>query len=761
MADIDTYTQAYRMLQDQKSQRRAGGVEGRVLTNLAFYFGEHSARHKMGALRIPELNPNRVHLVFNFVRRRVNKLLGRFMSAQGTFRGFPTKKDPAAIAKAEVYTKMIRALDQKLDQIQRSWEIWWWMMMGGVAFEHIPWVPDAVIEPGPKMSESGEQLYLYRETGEELPESMVLQLVEQNKIPIEMFQPLEEGQIQGDVGSTVYGPLNVFVDHGVRSLQQLAPDQYVFIAETKSLEWVKAQPQFENLDKIQPMREIDIVKSQFMHEGDALSNVNLRDMMPVISGELGEGQEAVVFVTGYSPPSRQNPRGKFCLFVPGQAVLIEDPLPYTDLEIPIIDYHWSPVTSSFWTDDYVTDLIVPNKFINKRFSQLAEYANAFVMSPGLLGPGLTPDQIPTDEPGWVENGLSDEGQPLVGRVQPAQIGGWFTQSLNDIMKIINELSGGADIFQESKFPGQLRGPLAVPMLQEILDTEWGPLFLHVGHQMARAKKMRMNRVKQFYPAQRTMHYTGMDYRDEVFEFHTDQILRSDVEYNVSVDPDTLIPELKSMREARVRERVQSPLAVMYMDPRTGRLDRSKIAADLHWGEDEGRDEREAQYRKLAREFIGRIMRGEQVQIVLPFWDHHAMMDEYEAKMATTEFLESSPAVQSALLDLYEKHRKYLAEQQQRMQDAMMSKQVENAVAQATQQAAARAAAETADATLDAVRAQVASQVQNPTPPEVLAMMATSARRGAGGGIPGPRPAGGTGGAPGGAPGGTGGPVPGV
>jgi len=725
MADLDTYTQSFRRLQDQKSQMRTGGIEARVLTSLAFYFGEHSAFHTVGTLRIPERKNNEIRLVFNLIRRRVNKLLGRFMSINGQFRASPNKRESTAIAKAEVASKMIKALDQKLDQMQRSWEIWWWMLLGGVAFEHVPWIPDDTIEPTPKV-DGDEFVYRHLPTEQEVPESVMKAMVAQG-MPEDAFEIAEEAKPVGDVGSIVYGPLNIFVDHSVRDLQKLPPDQWIFIAEAKSVDWITTQKAFSNTEAVQPMREINIVKSNILQEGDSLSNMNLRDLLPVISGEVGEDSNVAVFVQGYAAPSAQNPRGKYVCFVPDQAVLLETDLPYTDLEIPIIDYHWAPITTNFWTEDYVTDLIVPNKFINKRFSQLAEYANAFLQAPRLLGPSLTKDDIPSDFPGYVENGINEQGQPMVAHAQPPAVGSWFMKTIDDILKMLNELAGGADLFQESKFPGQLRGPMVVPMLQELLDSEWGPLFLHVGQQMARAKKLRLNRVKQFYPPLRTLHYTGKHNRDEVLEFHTDEILRSNVEYNITVDASTLMPEFKAMREARVKERIMSPLAILYMDKRTGKIDPSKVAADLHWAEDEGREEREAQYRKLAREFITRIKRGDTVTTVLPFWGHAEMMDEYEAEMATTEFLESSPQIQQALLGLYEKHRQYLAKMQEAMQNVMMDRQVQGAVAQATQQAAARAAAEATDAALDAVRAQLGQGVAEPTPPELLALMAAAGK----------------------------------
>ena len=91
---------------------------------------------------------------------------------------------------------------------------------------------------------------------------------------------------------------------------------------------------------------------------------------------------------------------------------------------------------------------------------------------------------------------------------------------------MRELAGGADVMADQKFPRQLRGPMAVPMLQDLLDTQWGMLYQHLGKQLGKTKEMRINRVKQFYPTYRTLHYTDRNMKDEVFIFQTSDILKS-------------------------------------------------------------------------------------------------------------------------------------------------------------------------------------------------------------------------------------------
>jgi hypothetical protein len=473
----------------------------------------------------------------------------------------------------------------------------------------------------------------------------------------------------------------------------------VHIAKMRTVGWVK-----ENFDEdVEAQKDISLIVSRIKAEGETSGGTYLKDLIPMVQGSCDENDPPMVLVVeSYQPASKASPKGRYVCWIPQQKVLHDAENPYE--EIPLVDFHWSPVTTSHWTKGYVTPLIAPQRFINKRMSQLGEQANASIYSNILLGAGLKPEDIPADFPGAIINGLNDSGGPNVARMSPPEIPTWFLESINMVVKMFNDAAGSTDLMEDSKFPGQLRGPLAVPMLQEILDTQWGPLFSHIGERLARVKQMRLNRIKQFYPPIRTMHYTDRTQKDEVLEFHTDKILRGGTNFTVTVERGSLLPELRALRESRVTERLRGPLAVLYMDERTGRLDKGKIAADLQFG-DTGREARESKYRKLAQELIKMIWEGQVVPPVQPFYDHASMLDELEDAMATTEFLKASPAIQQAFGMRWQQHSAYLQQEAMAQQQAMQGQMVHSAVAQATQQAAAMAAADAVNEALQQVKAQ--------------------------------------------------------
>jgi hypothetical protein len=702
--NLDTITAEYHRLQRQK-RRRLGGIEARILTNLAFLADEQYAYVANGRLVTQPLDPNKLHLTFNITEQLMEKLIGRLASIAPVSKAKPNKKSAKARADAEVVDKLLIALNspEKLAEATRMWERLWWMAVGGTVFEQTTWVPDAVMEPMPVFDpETGELMWQDQQTKQPIRQSEMDAMLMQG-VPPERFEPLEEVQLTGDVGSEVLSPLNVFIDSSVRSIKDLPPDGAVYVAQIRTIGWIEENyPETPPnvLEQLKDLRDMRIVSTTF-NQLSSIANTDLRDLIARVQGSRDQNDPPMaVVVDRWQPVSRAHPHGSHITFVPQIAKLPipENPEEHNEYgEIPLVDIHWKPTTTNFWTKDFITRLVPGQRFINKRISQLGEQANAAIYADLLLGRGISKDDILADVPHPIENAISETGVPLVQHKAPPELPAWFMQSLDFAVKMVKELAGGIDLFEQQQFPGQLRGPMAVPMLQEILDTEWGPFYEHLGERIARIYQMRMKRVKQFYPPYRTLHYTDKDLRDEVFTFHTDQILRSDVEYEITIERGSLIPEFRALREARVRERLNSPLAILYVDERTNRLDKSKIAADLHFG-DAGRDARESQYRKLAGELLARIQKGEPLPdtLPLPFWDHASMMDEYEAWMATTEFLESSPQTQQQLIALWQRSQQFLQQAADAQQQAIQGQAIQSAVAQASQQAAATAAAQAID-----------------------------------------------------------------
>lgn len=711
---IKDYITDFRRLQNQKS-RRFGGVEMRVLTALCMVYGEHFIKQDGMALMGRTLNDedkNKLFLVFNMIGRNVWRKMGRLWSIDNKFRATPNTLDPVAWDLADPVNKLILSLNRKLKEGQQHWNRLFWLLVSGVVVEHTPWVTEVANESLPEFTSDGEMVWIDQWAQQlggdgsnfEIPESLVIQAVS-NGQPIERFKPKEVVQLVGEVGSELFTPLDFFIDASVKRISDLAGDQACYFAQLKTKGWIEDNFGAEAAAQISSGGDLNIVKMALREGGVTSSNMNMRDLIPAIQGSASEGDpDMCMVITRYVPRSQKHPNGLRCIFTPEGVELDEAEIGEYE-GIPAVDIHWRPNATSFWTQDFVTDQVPGNKFLNKRMSQLGEAANAQIYEMLLLGGDLKRTDIPTDYHGTVPGGLDENGNPLVKVMQRGNLPSFFNDSIRLSVEFI-ETIGSADLLANRKFPGQMRGSLSIPMFQEIMDSEDGPVYTHLGEQLAEIHQMRINRVKEFYEPIRTMHYTGANNKDEVLIFHTQQVLRAGWDYYLSVDRASLLPELSSMREARVRERLESPLAALYMNRRTGRIDISKIADDLKYN-DTGREDRESQYRKLAREFIMELQQGKTLDPVLPlpFYDHDVMMDEFESVMATTEWLRASEVVKKGFVDFYNKCQAYLQQLHDQQQNVMDSKMMQGAVAQATQMAAAKAASAATEAALTQVDAQ--------------------------------------------------------
>jgi hypothetical protein len=721
---VSGYVDDWRRLQNQKA-RQFGGVEARVLTSLAMYYGEHFVQQQGFSIvgrPMTDDDKNKLWLVFNMLARAVDRKIGRLWSIDHQFRATPNTLNPVAWDQADIVTKLIKALNRKVKEGSQQWDRLWWLLLGGVVIEHTPWSLEVAEEALPEYDEAtGEMIWIDHWNNDQPVSYTMVQDAVSKGAPPERFEPKETVKLVGEVGSEIVSPLNFFIDASVTRVRKLEADQACYVAWVKSKGWIEDNFGSEKAAQVAGSGDLNIVKTTLMqNNAPVVANMNLQDLIPAIQGsrKVGDPEMAIV-LTRYLPRSTKNPKGKRCIFTP-EGVLLDE----TDIAeyegIPCTDIHWRPSATSFWSQDFLTNMIPAQKFLNKRMSQLGESANAQVYEMILLGAGLKREKIPTDYHGVVEDAIDEQGNPQVQVMQRGNLPGFFNESIKIVVEFIETL-GSSDLLGQRKFPGQIRGPLAIPMLQELLDSEDGPFYTHLGEQLAEIHQQRVNRVKVFYEPIRTLHYVGNNNKNETLVFHTSNVLRQGWDYNIDIEPSSLLPEISSMREARVMERLQA-MPMLYMNRRTGKIDVSKIASDLKYNDTE-REDRESQYRKLARQFIGALWQGKQLDpnLPMPFYDHDVMMDEFESSMCTTEWLEASQEVKQGFVDFYNKCQAFLQKLHDQQQSVMDNKMLQNAVAMATQQAAAKAAATATDAALSQVDSQEQANQQNPVIDQVQQM----------------------------------------
>lgn len=747
--DLQKLTREFHRLRDQKYSEH-GNVEARVLEAICAVNGDHWAQVSSGTLQFTHQSAG-VKVPFNFIRNRKKKIKGRLTAFSPVFRAQPDTTDPADIDQAEVVDKLISAIDQKIGQDSKTGEIIDWLLDGGMCVEHTPWVPNATVEPMPVRLEDRPDIAALYPTADPrellfsdnnnperdpIPSSVKDAEIQLTGAPPESFEVVEELREEGDPGSEIHGPLTFFVDASVTDIHKLSPDQSVQFAGVKDKSWIAENFDDKEIEKLNGGRGIDtldaedniqIIKTNLSRAGSSLGGVNLSQLLPAIQGSKGANDpDMFVVITRYQDRSKKNPDGRMTVFVPDQLILKDGPNPYDD-GIPATVYNYETVTTTIFTTGWVTDLIPVNMTFDRVASDIIDYMRKLGKSPILGGPGMTEeDWGKGDQTRFIPNGLNENGTPKFAQAEVAQMPAMMPQLVELLQRTMDDLAGGTDLFQERKFPGQLRGSNAVAWLQEILDTQYGPLFSHLAERMAQAKQKRINRWKQFAPAVRTLHYVSRDDRVEVFKFHNEDILRSGTEYNITIERGSLVPELRAMREARIAERLNGPMSIMYIDERTGMFDKGKIAADLQMG-DASRETREAKPRKLARDIIERLRKGMNAPMPRMFMDPIPMMDEFEDVMNDMDFLEASQQVQQNIEAYYQMLMQMAQQRAQQQQQAIMGQNEQAALAQGVQQAVARSSAEAFDISKDAIQTSLQEFVQTMfSDPEFVRQVAFSA-----------------------------------
>src|SRR5436190_7515186 len=162
---LSEITQDFKRLQAQKAKRQ-GGAEARMLVARAFEAGEQGSYYKARGLyaRNTETDEekNKLHLVFNLVKQRKHKLVGRLGAIGATFKANPDKTDVAATDLASIVDRLILALDKKVDQPALQRALLDLLTLEGVCVEYVGWNERATIEPMPQFTPDNQLLFVDR-----------------------------------------------------------------------------------------------------------------------------------------------------------------------------------------------------------------------------------------------------------------------------------------------------------------------------------------------------------------------------------------------------------------------------------------------------------------------------------------------------------------------------------------------------------------------------------------------------------------------
>ena len=737
MADdelLDEFEKEFKTYQGQKS-RNVGGVERRVLENLAMYVGElpffsgKTLRNKRPKTD-ESGNITEVNVVINLIQEDWEKVYGRITASTPQFEAFPDTRDADKMAKAEVVTSAIRAGDERLDEDYLKWQRWFWMAMGGVAFEHTPWRRNLQVSTVDKFTEDGDDLWVHHESGEELTTELRDQAIDEGRALTEHFKHATAVEEDGDYGAEIRGALTVFLPNSIKTIDDLQPGQSVQLADVRLLDWCKKTWPDADYSEIEGDDNVQILTTS-ISENVSFSSSSLKDLIPVIQGSPSDDDpDMVTVIERYEPVSELFPPkwsqekgadtgpgfvvapdplahgGRYSVFIPGQGVLRDGEIPYAD-GIPVQDFHWDVSAATFWNPDWCTKLRGLQKSISVLFSQIRQMSNARIFDP-VCYDNTSLDVPKTDSPRFWPGAWQD-GVPMAGRLNADQLPSWPAKQLDQMIALFHDLSGAKDLFQEKGFPGQIRGTGAVEKLHDTQDSVWGPKLRHYYKQMGKVYHRRMNRMKQFYPTSKVMRLTDPLGKVEVFEFKADDILRAGVDFYLGVEPSTILPETRRERWALMTEIMSGPLAGLYVDQRTGQPDWNAIATKVQSGSYKWREALIAQDVKFAQSVIMAIKEGRPAPPVMQFQNHAVFSEEIIGEINDDDFWKMlSQETQEALIQRLEQHQQIIAQNAEQAKQAQMDEETAATIRQAVQASTAKVQSEVTEGMLSQLREMAAN-----------------------------------------------------
>jgi hypothetical protein len=240
------------------------------------------------------------------------------------------------------------------------------------------------------------------------------------------------------------------------------------------------------------------------------------------------------------------------------------------------------------------------------------------------------EQWRPDEPHGIKDAFSPEGRPLVSRVASGGVPASLFKLLEMADQKIDQVMGIRDLFENNQLPGQIRGSTAFERIEEISGLEWQALIRDYFSQLAMVKAKRNNRVRQFYTKDKMFAFVSRTGEDEVLEWKRDE--QRDHQHRITIVPSSLTPEIRSMREDRIREQLNTPGMGMALYGNADRTDYdpSKLAQAMGMPEGEYR-ERAARERTLQSQENEEMEHGNQVP-VYPYDDDSIHMDEMRTSM---------------------------------------------------------------------------------------------------------------------------------
>ena len=354
-----------------------------------------------------------------------------------------------------------------------------------------------------------------------------------------------ESDQRGDICFETVSPFNLFVPDLLE--EEIEDQPYVIHASVKGIDWVTLRYQ-QALDG-QP------IKPNVRAAADIMENAFLRFV-----GTQEAKPNGVLCLEMWVKPGylKDYPDGALFTLVGDQLVQAVDSFPYSHGQFPFAKIISIP-SSHFYGDSVITDLISPQKEINRTHGQIIEAKNRMARPQLLAIQGsINPAQM-TTEPGLVV--LVKPGFTLPQPIPLSPLPSYVENELERLNSEMQDISGQHEVSKGQVPPG-VTAATAISYLQEQDDTMLHTAIESEEEAVEKCASHTLAYVKDYWDTPRKIKVTGQDGSFDTMMFEASD-LRGNTD--IRVEAGSALPNSKAAKQAFIMDLMK----MGFIDPNKG------------------------------------------------------------------------------------------------------------------------------------------------------------------------------------------------
>lgn len=284
------------------------------------------------------------------------------------------------------------------------------------------------------------------------------------------------------------------------------------------------------------------------------------------------------------------PNGGLVTIVGEEVAQNLDQYPYEHLEYPFAKLEHIP-TGKYYPESVITDLVGPQRELNRTRSQLVENKNLTARPRYWAQKGSIEIGKVSGEPGQVL--FTNPGTMPPTPMEMPQMPQYVMQSLDMLQQDLDDISGQHEISRGGTPNSQVTAATAISFLQEQDDSLLSVTVDSQEQAIRKIGRQYLSLAKQFWTTERAVKITGEDGYFDAMTFTGSDVVGTRINRDVRVEAGSALSHSKAARQAVIMDLMKNGL----IDPMMG-LQRMEIGGVEKLYEDMLVDKRQAQRENL-------------------------------------------------------------------------------------------------------------------------------------------------------------------